>query len=201
MKAKHLLAVSLVALSAGSPTQAAVSFLDINTLTLGPASRLNMTNLGNGFVCRLSPFAQVYGYVVTAYDGGAWDGFGIYSSVAAADPAQVIAVGCISNAEAGYPIYHGRLTPTGNETFALVTYYGDANLDGELTAADLALMTPGGTDWYHGDFNYDGVVNAADYALLDRSATVLGVVVPEPATGGLLGFSALLLAARRRRGA
>jgi fibronectin-binding autotransporter adhesin len=49
------------------------------------------------------------------------------------------------------------------------TVYGDANLDGSATLADLATLLddfnqPG--TWSQGDFNYDGIVNDADLAAL-----------------------------------
>ena len=56
-------------------------------------------------------------------------------------------------------------------TAAIVKYswLGDANLDGQVTGADLDILNNGQqnhlTGWYNGDFNYDGVINADDYAL------------------------------------
>ena len=89
------------------------------------------------------------------------------------------------------------------EVIARFTYYGDANLDGEVTAADLALFGTG-SGWYHGDFNYDGVVNAADLALFNAGFAYgnPGVPipqVPEPGTLSLLAAGATLMARRRRR--
>lgn len=200
MKTIHILLASFIALSAGFRAQASFIVSDANTLNITPPGKANIRD--NALIVRLSPFAQIYGYVVSGYNGGTWDGTGIVSSLAAADPLQLAAVGCISNAEAGYASFFGRPTPTGAETFVLGTYYGDANLDGTVDAADYALITPGGTDWYHGDFNYDGIVNAADWVLIDNSVIALGgTPAPEPASAGLLGFGALLLAAGRRRGA
>ena len=196
MKTTRLLLASLIALSAGSSVHATVIVIDANTVNIAPTGRLNIQI--NALIVRTSPFAQIYGYVVTGYNDGAWDGFGIRSSTATGDPLQITAVGCISNAEAGYADFLGHPTPTGLETFVRGTYYGDTNLDGEIDAADYARIMPGGTDWYHGDFNYDGVVNAADYALFNHSANLLGVTVPEPASAALLGLGTLLLAARRR---
>ncbi len=202
LKTKHLILANLLTLSAGYSAHASLIVLDVGTMTIAPNGKLNIRN--NAAIVRLSPFEQIYGYVVTGCNAGTWDGYGIWSSVAAADLAQIAAVGCISNAEAGYSSFFGHTTPTGAETFVLGTYYGDANLDGSVDALDYALITPGGTDWYHGDFNYDGIVNAADTALIDHTVAILGgpePSIPEPATSGLLGFGTLLLAAGRRRSA
>ena len=199
MKTTRLLLASLIALSAGSSVHATVIVIDANTVNIAPTGRLNIQI--NALIVRTSPFAQIYGYVVTGYNDGAWDGFGIRSSTATGDPLQITAVGCISNEEAGYADFLGHPTPTGLETFVRGTYYGDTNLDGEIDAADYARITPGGTDWYHGDFNYDGLVNAADTALIDRTVIAFGgIPAPEPASASLLGLGTLLLTARRRRG-
>ena len=40
------------------------------------------------------------------------------------------------------------------------TWVGDANLDGVVNSADLAMISSNGSTWSTGDFNYDGVVNA-----------------------------------------
>ena len=195
MKIKHLLLVSLMATVAGSSAHA-ITVVDTTPFpTLPPIGKFNLQN--SALIARGNPFAQIYGYVVSGYNGGTWDGFGIWSSVAAADPDQIKAVGCISNAEAGYASFYGHATAAGTEIFALGTYYGDANLDGLVNAADYALITPGGADWYHGDFNYDGVVDAADLTLINHTVAVLAA--PEPTSAALLGLGALLLAARRRR--
>lgn len=64
------------------------------------------------------------------------------------------------------------------------TYYGDANLDGRVDAADFVLLSNnfGGanTSWNQGNFNYDGSTNAADFVLLSNNfgATVSGAATP-----------------------
>ena len=92
------------------------------------------------------------------------------------------------------------------------TVFGDANLDGKVNAIDFNILAsnfglPNGT-WDHGDFNYDGAVTAADFTKLSQdfnksapiptAAPVLGSLVPEPGSVGLL-ITALGLITRRRR--
>ena len=76
------------------------------------------------------------------------------------------------------------------------------------------------TGWFNGDFNYDGLVNGSDYTLIDNAFNSQGAIlstqvadptsqiaasaatasaVPEPASLGLLGLSAISLLSRRRR--
>ena len=94
-----------------------------------------------------------------------------------------------------YTSWWGRALPLGTETLIQYTYYGDANLDGDVDTTDLALLGAG-LGW--NDFNYDGVVNAADYALYDTSRLTLHPEsVPEPACCSLLAVGALMALRRR----
>jgi T5SS/PEP-CTERM-associated repeat protein len=101
---------------------------------------------------------------------------------------------------------------------------GDANLDGQVTIADLGILAANwqqpGKMWIEADFNGDGMVTIADLGILAAHWQMgvgglssgsgvsfeealgmfdvfSGIVVPEPATGLLLVFSSGLL--RRRR--
>src|SRR5688572_17390780 len=63
-----------------------------------------------------------------------------------------------------------------NGTITRLTRYGDADLDGDVDAADFGTFARnfGRTPalWQHGDFNYDNVVNAYDF---DKIAANFGV--------------------------
>jgi hypothetical protein len=107
------------------------------------------------------------------------------------------------------------------------TYFGDANLDGQVNGTDYTAIdngfNAGLTGWNNGDFNYDGLINGDDYVLIDNSFNMVGgmavassvnmiahdtdqiaapqsaTAVPEPSTIALLGFAGLSIRRRRTR--
>jgi autotransporter-associated beta strand protein len=119
-------------------------------------------------------------------------------------------------------------SPVDGDVLVKYTYYGDANLDGAVDGSDYTLIDAGFgshgslTGWYNGDFNYDGKIDGSDYTLIDNAfntqgaslgsnpatliaSTVVPVAgesspVPEPASLGILTFSAIGSLGRRRRG-
>ena len=166
-----------------------------STLTIGPTGNANVQD--NALIVTVTPYAPLYTYVANGYDGGAWDGTqsALRSSTAASDPNHLTGLGIARNADLNYTTWWGRTLSLGTETLIQYTYYGDANLDGDVDATDLALLGAG-LGW--NDFNYDGVVNAADYALYNTSlATLHPESVPEPACFSLLAVGALVTLRRR----
>ena len=89
------------------------------------------------------------------------------------------------------------------------TFVGDADLDGQVNAADLNALAlnwqaDDATSWVQGDFNGDGLVNATDLndlALNWRSGSGKASAVPEPSSGWLLAMVGLvtLVGCRRTR--
>lgn len=146
-----------------------------------------------------SPLSALSGLIAAAYDSGKWDRPGIASSSAAANSAT--ALGIADNSVLGLSSFRGQ-NVSGDDVLISYTWYGDANLDGKVDAADLALFAANGSaaTWSTGDFNYDGVVNADDYALyaLGYAAQTgnFPISVPEPA---IMGSVAVLFTLRRRR--
>ena len=169
--------------------------LDTNTLSITGNGALNMKD--NALIVRLSPFTTIYGYVVSGYGGGTWTGNGINSSTAANDPTHLTALGIIDNSEAHYTTFVGHSLAPAAETLVAYTYYGDANLDGDVDQTDFALMGTG-FGWYHGDFNYSGTVDAADYDLFNASLQALHPApLPEPGALGMLAAGSVMLLRRR----
>jgi hypothetical protein len=117
---------------------------------------------------------------------------------------------------------------TDGDVLVKYTYYGDANLDGQVDGSDYSRIDNGVlnhlTGWFNGDFNYDGVINGSDYTLIDNAFNTQGaalaselsspnaaataqiagaagglVAVPEPTSLALVSLIGLSLLGRRRR--
>ena len=146
--------------------------------------------------------------LASGYDGGKWDGPGIDSSAAADDPTHRTALGILRNDDGHGDRLYGANAPLGlfdgqdpalDAILIKYTEYGDNDLSGTVTAADVALDVPGAGGWATGDFNYDGVVNAADFAAQNAMLNAEETTVPEP--GPLVVAVGLLwVGSRRRRG-
>jgi hypothetical protein len=158
--------------------------------------------------------------ILTGYHAGAWDGPGVDSASAAADPTTAVGYGPVTATGTFLGV---ALKP--GDVLVRHTKNGDATLDGAVNFADLLALAKNynttNANWYQGDFNYDGSVNFADLLTLAKnynaampaadalpgapaafSADLAAAFaqVPEPAAG-LLAVTAcgFALATRRRR--
>jgi autotransporter-associated beta strand protein len=210
---------AVVRLAAGSGT-ATVAGLSI---TSGSTVDITSNALIVDFTPGNDPAATIRGYLQTGYNGGKWNGAGITSGNAAADPGLYAVGYADGSTDAGTPA-------AANQIYIRNTLAGDANLDGIVNFPDLLLVAQNygktGQDWAHGDFNYDGVVNFPDLLLVAQNygkqlsagqltelpgsfaaqwqlaqAEILSnpTGVPEPSMIGLLFVGAITLSARRRR--
>jgi hypothetical protein len=114
------------------------------------------------------------GFLKTGFNAGLgyWNGAtGIVSSAAAGDSTFLTTLGIMQNTS-GNPF--DNQTSNIGDILIKHTYYGDADLNGTVNAADYQLIEGGiGTHaatWAGGDFNYDGVVNGTDYSLIDNAS-------------------------------
>ncbi len=86
-------------------------------------------------------------------------------------------------------------------------FWGDSNLDGEVSLSDLVTLASNYNQagiWYDGDFNGDGIVSLADLTSLAtnfgaETVVIEGAPIPEPATLSLLALGGMALARKRRR--
>jgi hypothetical protein len=175
----------------------ATPFSNSGTLKIGPTAVFEaagtFTNTGKvdvaGGTLKLDKglaSSTVHAELLSGFNHGAWNGTGIISSLAAADPTHSTGVGYTLNSSA---------------YILMDTWYGDTDLSGTVTNSDLLAMVPGATNatWQQGDFNYDGIVNADDYALFqlgDANQTGSFPAVPEP---GMVVAGLALFGALRRR--
>jgi hypothetical protein len=130
--------------------------------------------------------------IASGYNGGKWTGTGITSSSAATNSQHLNALGVIQNNQSGLALFTSvnlfdGIVPGASDVLVKYTDYGDALLNGNVTAADYLQIdnadsynqahssTPL-TGWYNGDFNYDGVINGDDYTMIDNAYNSQGSV-------------------------
>jgi hypothetical protein len=138
-----------------------------------PASGAELDLTDGFFVRRNSVSLPFYtARVATGYNGGAWNGLGINSSVAAASSLPD-ALGTARASDlfggAGGTIAGIHLAP--NDILIRYTTYGDADLNGTVNFDDYVRtdngFNQGLSGWVNGDFDYSGDVDFDDYVLID----------------------------------
>jgi hypothetical protein len=179
---------------AAPATQATRTLIDTSSLVLAGRTNawtgtLNLNS--NDLAVTAGNLSTITNQLASGYNNS-WTGTGITSSAAAADSTHLSALGAISNMGVGSsPLYS---TFDGSNTSAAAvlvkyTYYGDANLDGQVDGSDYSKIDNGFltrlTGWTNGDFNYDGSVNGSDYTLIDNAFNRQGASLAAQIAGAL----------------
>jgi hypothetical protein len=117
-----------------------------------------------------SELETIRAVLASGYAGGAWNGVGIRSSVAAAIPNTALGFAEASRLFSVFPATFMGQSVDATTIVVLHTHYGDTNLDRLVNVADLGNLasnwqqTP--RQWVDGDFTFDQVVNVADLGAL-----------------------------------
>jgi hypothetical protein len=190
-------------LSAGSGASQVGGLNISGTGRLDIANNNLVINYGSG----TDPISAIVSYLSSGYDGGAWTGYGLFSSTAEAN-APLVSVGYLDSTDpGGMP----------NQILVKCAMPGDVNLDGTVNFTDLLVVAQHfnttGNDWAHGNFVYraDGLVNFSDLLAVAQNfnhTLPVGlaaqiqpetVELPEPGSAALVAIPLAGMLARRRR--
>jgi hypothetical protein len=186
---RHLAALNIGAGATATLATAAVhadrTLLIDGSLSINSTGQLNLG--GNDADITVGSLAVLNSEIATGYNGGNWKGGGITSSLAAASTTHLTGIGVLLNNDgAGHAIYGSGTTlgnfdgtnPASTDVLLKFTYYGDANLDGNVDGSDYTKIDHGfgihATGWQNGDFNYDGIIDGSDYTLIDNAFNTHG---------------------------
>ena len=160
--ALNLASSAKVAIAASTGSQTVVQF---NSLSMASGSKLDLAN--NQFVVNYAggadPAASIASYLAAGYNGGKWNGAGLYSStVASLNASQsklIYAVGYADGAD------HTTSAPSG-EILIEPTLAGDAKLQGDVVFGDFQVLAQyfgkaGG--WDEGNFTYAPTIDFGDF--------------------------------------
>jgi len=204
-----LLFAMLAALSATAAyAQGGLGFYS-GTLDLGPVAAPTATmNVQNtsGIITGSPGYDGIRQYLMSAFDGGMWDGKGLTSSVATAHGFGgtgdlLYGLGTMSGSDyiANYGTSFYTKTVASTDTVIKFTYTGDADLNGVITADDqyylgvtIDALNAGDSppiNWFAGDFDYNGIVTADDQywqgLVIDYANANWGGVTPPLSGGGI----------------
>jgi len=176
---QHLKSLILSDSAVASLTAAGNRYLQLSNLSIAPAAKLDLND--NDFILAYTgaaPFSTMFNYVETGFrvtpDPSAT---GIISTTGQNLNGLTILV-LFDNAlfnSTEWPIGSGHTVPA-HAIIGKYTWFGDLNLDGQVTGDDYAVIdsnlgtTPVvGRGWIDGDANLDGIVTGDDYAVIDSN--------------------------------
>lgn len=172
----------------GAPGAAGASKVSSLSLAAGAATLDITDNLVVVDSAGPAGYAAIKAAILSARNGGAWDGAGITSSLLPA-AAATRGVGYARAADlGGAGALLGQLFGA-DAVLVRYTLLGDANLSGTVDIDDFGALAASfnlSADWGKGDFNYSGITDIDDFGILaaafNRSLPSDGarVAVPEP---------------------
>lgn len=135
------------------------------TLAIHASGKLDTAD--NDLVVNNGDFAELWGLVLSSYGMTT----GITSSTS--NGTQILAM--FDNTPVGLTEWEGHaIAPTA--IIGKYTYFGDANLDGQVTGDDYTIIDSNidtdpvvGLEWALGDMNFDGIVTGDDYTIIDSN--------------------------------
>jgi hypothetical protein len=161
------------------------SQINLNALSIasGGSFDLNNNRLFVNYGIGFDPISAIAGSLQTGFNGGSWNGAGIFSSAAAANSGSY-GLGYADSADAG-----NLAGLAGGQIEVMYTLLGDANLDSAVNGTDFAILSSNFnhavSGWDQGDFNYDGAANGSDFASLssdfNRGVSIASVAAAPPA--------------------
>ena len=140
---------------------------------MNPTGKLDLG--GNDLIVHNGSLASLTTLLATGFAAGAWTGNGIASSAAHNDTTHLTALGILLNTAGTGQFYTTFDGVSVSKTDVLIkyTYYGDANLSGNVDGDDYDQIDNGYnsqlTGWQNGDFNYSGAIDGTDYAMVDNA--------------------------------
>jgi arabinogalactan endo-1,4-beta-galactosidase len=140
----------------------------ISSLTINAGATLDMTGstVTINYGANSDPASTIRGYLVSGRGNGNWQGTGLTSSLAAANPSS-FTLGYADGGNAADAANAGVAPGTVEVEY---TVAGDANLSGGVDLSDLVIVASDfgqtGADWAQGDVNYDGNVDLSDLVIV-----------------------------------
>jgi hypothetical protein len=167
-------------------------------MTAGASVDLSAAGLVLAYGAGPNPLASVKSWVASGRAGGAWNGTGITSSLAASDPIHQ----SVGFADGSANVVTGL---TSGQFLVHAAPLGDVNLDGKTDASDVTQIlarghfngAPTTSGWIDGDQNGDGTVNNADIRTIALSgnygaasgAAASPSAIAVPASAGLPAYT------------
>ncbi len=141
----------------------------VGGLSIDPTTGSAMDLGDNTVIVNGASISSIEGYLQAGYNGGSWNGPGIFSSVVASQNALgglQYGIGFASGSDGT----HAVSTLSSGQVELRYTLLGDANLDGTVNGSDFSILAAnfglGVTNWDQGNFLYGSSVNGSDFSAL-----------------------------------